>query len=384
MVEKQGAVEAKILSHIELQEMLEKQKQTQDSESKVTNPLWTLVLKQRLELFPKASKGVWVASVASGVSGSFLRCVAHVDVSEVCIENRGGGIDLFGRPGRGGGRGSSGNGKEDGDTEDGRKILDPRDSKEKNEEKEENGEDSAEEMAVRQVLKASMNLIREERTRAANSDCQTPSRLCLRFASLDAALVPLVQRVLQEENGRSVQRLYQSPCGLWITEQPSGSAGSEAPLPPHARLRNLVHEDAPLVNSRWEYNRGEGSLPMIQRMIALNSAGCWGVVVDDDMEEGGERLVAWICGYLDGPLGMLWTEPGHRRQGFAAAVAQAAVAGVRCASRGAPDAVVGANPSADPVTAFIVESNKASQSLFTRMGWRRVASADWVGLAAFL
>ena len=58
---------------------------------------------------------------------------------------------------------------------------------------------------------------------------------------------------------------------------------------------------------------------MIREMIALSKStygGCVGLQVEGDGDDDGDgALAAWACRYSDGAIGMLWTEPQHRRRG---------------------------------------------------------------------
>jgi len=139
-----------------------------------------------------------------------------------------------------------------------------------------------------------------------------------------------------------------------------------------AVIRSLTQRDAELINSRWEY-RSDGSLEMIQRMIAISEreGGCVGVSIDG-------KLVSWMLRYLDGTIGMLFTDGNYRRQGYAAVVVRGAVCDIRSKSRKSDDA----NIDRERMISYIVDSNDASKTLYSKLGWRRVADADWVGFAS--
>ena len=226
------------------------------------------------------------------------------------------------------------------------------------------------------------------------------------FAALDRSLLPALEVAMEAalpSGGWS--RDWISGCGLWqrsasaalsdaacdgkpldgareaATAPPasiirSGSDGKpnyrgrgsliiEAATAPPASgysLRWLCERDAPLVNERWTY-KSERSLPLVRSMIAGGRA-CVGV------EDGEGVLCGWILRYLDGALGMLYVEEGHRRRGLARALLARAMADL--------DGDAG-DAGAAPSFAYIVDGNTASERCFESLGWRRVASADWVG-----
>ena len=141
-------------------------------------------------------------------------------------------------------------------------------------------------------------------------------------------------------------------------------------LPEGVVIRSLTQKDADLVNSCWEY-KSDGSLEMIQRMIAMSEGGCVGVSVHG-------KLVSWMLRYLDGSIGMLFTNENYRRQGYAAIVLRGAVCDIRTKSRKHKSD----DGSMERMISYIVDSNDASKSLYSKLGWRRVADADWVGFAS--
>jgi GNAT superfamily N-acetyltransferase len=73
---------------------------------------------------------------------------------------------------------------------------------------------------------------------------------------------------------------------------------------------------------------------------------------------------AGIVRYADGALGMLFVEERFRGLGLAKVL-------VAEGSRALDDAGL-------PCFAFIVEGNAASEAVFLKLGWQRVADADWV------
>ena len=67
------------------------------------------------------------------------------------------------------------------------------------------------------------------------------------------------------------------------------------------------------------------------------------------------NLVACILRHRNGSLGILHTDEEHRRRGLGAIL-------LNEATRAAKD-------RRDPIFAFIVDGNKASEALFTKLGW---------------
>ena len=65
---------------------------------------------------------------------------------------------------------------------------------------------------------------------------------------------------------------------------------------------------------------------------------------------------------------MLHVEPEHRRRGIASQLVGQAARDLVQARRAC--------------FAYIVDGNVASQRVFSQLGWRRAADADWVGFGA--
>jgi len=149
-----------------------------------------------------------------------------------------------------------------------------------------------------------------------------------------------------------------------------------------AILRNLRLEDATFMNSRWPYRSKKGikSLAMIERIltqqllespVAAELSCCIGIYGSPDVvEHAGEYKPprAFIVQYENGALGMLHVEEKYRRRGYAVAL-------VEEATRRALAKLKHVNNnnnngrSNEPVFAFIVDGNTASEQLFTKLGW---------------
>mmetsp|Transcript_16446 Transcript_16446/g.47265 ORF Transcript_16446/g.47265 Transcript_16446/m.47265 type:complete len:493 (-) Transcript_16446:287-1765(-) len=209
-------------------------------------------------------------------------------------------------------------------------------------------------------------------------------RLSLMFPGMDRRLLEPVRTVLSPYSRldsstadppvRTFRSAWLTECMLYTYR---GLQRNETPiareLPPGCIIRALNREDAELVNSRWEY-RSDDSIHLVRRLIDIsasnedNNAGKGGCI---GMEVDGE-LVAWVLRYLDGAVGMIWTEESYRQRGFASMLLSAVMAG--CASR---------IPKEEFLFAFVVDGNAASCAMFERLGWNKEASADWVGFASF-
>jgi len=237
--------------------------------------------------------------------------------------------------------------------------------------------------AAMEVLSTAIKYIQEDMAKKDQGGPINPL-IVVGFGSLDRRLIPDLRAWL--ESNYSIERAWEHPCGMWdfhgdsSTVSGSSDAVQDAQdLPPNGRLRLLTEDDAPLVNARWEYS-SEDSLPMIQKMIALSEStfgGCMGLEVDN-------TLVAWNCRYLDGSIGMLWTEEAHRKRGYGRLVVNAAVKSIlerRCVSPSASNIPIdGDTISAKlPLFSYTVDTNNISQDLLTKLNWQRVADADWVG-----
>lgn len=135
-------------------------------------------------------------------------------------------------------------------------------------------------------------------------------------------------------------------------------------LPDGYTLRPLLEPDAEFVDSRWPY-RSKKSLVMIRKQIAadnLNStraehlSGCSTCL---GIEHRG-ALVACIMRHTNGSIGILHVDEEHRRRSLGEALLSSATRALQ--------------EKNDPTFAFILEGNNASESLFTKMGWKKMYS----------
>ncbi len=314
------------------------------------SPLWDVVLSRKLSS-TAGEEGLWLASAehaaADGCDAPLLRCVAQVipDNASAPTKSRRVRINLFHRISNSG----SANANYSSDSSDDR-IRDD----------------------VCSILNCAIQHV--------SPSTDESQRIALTFGSLERCLVPHVRdALLAADPGRCKRKFFstfRSECGMWILEAGPDDdqiqslptlADQSLSLPEGVVIRSLTQKDADLVNSCWEY-RSDGSLEMIQRMIAMSEGGCVGVSVHG-------KLVSWMLRYLDGSIGMLFTNENYRRQGYAAIVVRGAVCDIRTKTR--------KHQSDDgSMISYIVDSNDASKSLYSKLGWRRVADADWVGFAS--
>eukprot|EP00578_Thalassiosira_sp_NH16_P031218 CAMPEP_0181080420 /NCGR_PEP_ID=MMETSP1071-20121207/2558_1 /TAXON_ID=35127 /ORGANISM="Thalassiosira sp., Strain NH16" /LENGTH=355 /DNA_ID=CAMNT_0023161897 /DNA_START=55 /DNA_END=1119 /DNA_ORIENTATION=- len=236
------------------------------------------------------------------------------------------------------------------------------------------------EEAIRGILHATVRTLLEGELK--DDDSSSAGRLVLKFSALDRKLLPYVKAILEEEHieQQKFSSIYTGQCGMWVYEETSTNYLSLAEfnkdLPKGVSIRPLCQENAQLINERWEY-RSDSSLTMIRKMIQISEdafGGCVGLFVDN-------RLVSWICRYLNGTLGMLFTESEFRKKGYARLVVAAAVSDCyqKMAQR---DGSMPTRTADGRMVSYIVDSNGASQRLYQKLGWKRVADADWVGFAS--
>lgn len=237
---------------------------------------------------------------------------------------------------------------------------------------------------IRNDVRGTLNCAMESLASSLDNKSQ---RIALTFGSLDRYLVPHVRDALQANPKLSQHRFFStftSQCGMWIHEADDKEQGQNPPtladqslaLSEGVVIRPLTQTDAELVNSKWEY-KSDGSLEMIQKMIATSEAkgGCVGLAVNG-------TLVSWMLRYLDGSIGMLFTDENHRRKGYAAVVVNGAVSNIRSKSQQDIEDNDCIDMDRDRMISYIVDSNEASKNLYRKLGWKRVADADWIGFAS--
>ena len=145
------------------------------------------------------------------------------------------------------------------------------------------------------------------------------------------------------------------------------SPSSSVQLPKGYTLRQLKAQtnDAKYVDSIWPYS-SKKSLGMIEKQIHADnvnttrynnndgtntSACCLGIEYEN------KELVACIIRHRNGSLGILHVDPQHRQLGLAQVLLQSAM-----------DTISSRN---EKLFAYIVDGNKASERLFSKLGWRK-------------
>lgn len=140
------------------------------------------------------------------------------------------------------------------------------------------------------------------------------------------------------------------------------------PLGDDYKLRPLKGlSDAEYVNSRWPF-RSNKSLKMIEKQINADNVNatrtgnhiCLGIEHksrSSSSDEDERKLVACILRHRNGSLGILHTDEEHRRRGLGEILLKEAITATKNRN--------------EPVFAYIVDGNKASEALFTKLGWAK-------------
>ncbi len=187
---------------------------------------------------------------------------------------------------------------------------------------------------------------------------------------------------LQEKKKRQEQIII--PDNIDISRVPKNSmksdGGNENPIPSQDfeiendnfpdgyKLRPLKGlADAEYVNSRWPYKSNK-SLRMIERQINADNINatrtgfstCLGIEYrnkNDEQNGDDVHLVACILRHRNGSLGILHVDEDHRMSGLGARLVKEATRALLSRGEG------------KSVYAFIVDGNRASEALFTKLGW---------------
>lgn len=122
-------------------------------------------------------------------------------------------------------------------------------------------------------------------------------------------------------------------------------------------LSSLNESHIPLVNKTWKFGDGKYSTKFIKNMICHFPSCC---ILGNDGQP-----VAWVLSYAHCAMGMLYTLPEHRQQGYAKIVISAMSQKL--------------HRQGCPVFCFIEEENKVSFKLFTSLGFKEEPSfrATW-------
>jgi len=149
------------------------------------------------------------------------------------------------------------------------------------------------------------------------------------------------------------------------TTTSNSNASSSVLLPSGYKLRQLKSQtnDAKFVDSIWPYS-SKKSLGMIEKQIHADNLNTTRYNNDDDGIsacclgiEYKKELVACIIRHRNGSLGILHVESHHRHLGLAQALLLSAMNTV--SSRN------------EKLFAYILDGNKASERLFSKLGWRK-------------
>ncbi|KAM8716711.1 hypothetical protein ACLKA7_003563 [Drosophila subpalustris] len=125
------------------------------------------------------------------------------------------------------------------------------------------------------------------------------------------------------------------------------------------QLEPLSEEDAQLIDQEWPYSH-EGSLYFLQRQIRL----CPSMGLYDKQTR---KLIAWCIRTQDSLLAALHVDSKYKRRGFGTTVVKAISR--RIAALG------------DDVAAEIYSNNKASCSLFLKLGFQVIDQCHWINTA---
>ncbi|KAM6972426.1 glycine N-acyltransferase [Aplochiton taeniatus] len=126
-------------------------------------------------------------------------------------------------------------------------------------------------------------------------------------------------------------------------------------------LRPLNPDDAELVNQTWKYGGTQNSLNSVLSYISLHPSLCV-------VRAGETSPVAWLLLYHHAALGLLYTLPQHRNQGYAKLLVSSMSHHLL--------------RTGHPVYCFVEEGNEASYRLFTSLGFTEKPSyrSVWVEL----
>lgn len=131
-------------------------------------------------------------------------------------------------------------------------------------------------------------------------------------------------------------------------------------LPDGYKLRPLLESDAEFVDSRWPYSSKKSLLMIRKQIIADNiNATRTGCNTCLGIEHRG-KLIACIMRHTNGSIGILHVDEEHRRRRLGEVLLANATKALQQKN--------------DPVFAFILDGNTASESLFTKLGWERIYS----------
>eukprot|EP00043_Microstomoeca_roanoka_P024743 m.6613 g.6613 ORF g.6613 m.6613 type:complete len:335 (-) comp4868_c0_seq1:41-1045(-) len=148
-----------------------------------------------------------------------------------------------------------------------------------------------------------------------------------------------------------------TPCHLWLRPPHFSPTAIERPsLPPGYTLGCLRAEHAAYINEHWPYGRTPSTLAFIEHLIQHTANSC-------AFEESSGALACWALRQPYGAIGMVHTEPDHRRKGLAKVVVHHLGEMIAAQS--------------DVVFCYITDDNVASQAMFKSLGFVKTAPVDW-------
>lgn len=122
-------------------------------------------------------------------------------------------------------------------------------------------------------------------------------------------------------------------------------------------MSSLNESHIPVVNETWKFGKGEYSVKFLKNIIRYFPTCC---ILNENSQP-----VAWILTYNYCAMGMLYTQPDHRRKGYAKLLIS--TMSKRLHTQGYP------------VFCFVEEENQLSYRLFKSLGFEEEPSyrAAW-------
>jgi len=153
------------------------------------------------------------------------------------------------------------------------------------------------------------------------------------------------------------------------------------------QIRPLSHDDMPLIDSWWENGHTSKSTNIITRAIDKDRQNnyqtptlrtCLGIITDDDdNDDDNHKLIACIVRYETGTLGILHVVEDYRNRGYGAALLKEVTRRIMIQQQQQQQGV-GDDSYSDSeydynvkgCEAYIRDGNVASESVFTKVGWK--------------
>jgi hypothetical protein len=174
-----------------------------------------------------------------------------------------------------------------------------------------------------------------------------------KFAGVDQAIAKVVEAIF---SARGCKKLYNEPCDrMSLSVAPSNVQHLQDPS---YIMDTLALSDVQVVNDNWTY-KSPYSVDLITEMISKYHTSCI------RLKSTGEA-VCWVLEYPDGSVGMLFTQPEHRRKGLAKICMQDISRKVLAAGGG-------------EVYCYATKPNIASYTMLTSLGF--VSTGDFIWMA---